>query len=146
MISALSERTVAIYLNTPNNPTSRCMPEPAIDAFAAVADRTGQVEKSPQDAVQTPHLVADVAGDAASLVPLRQLALQTLCRQTDGVHRAAYFVSEARGKGPGCSQTFTAPPGRLGLCDALRRPFPIAGPLLADECETGTGDREGCQH
>ena len=35
----VTERTVAIYINTPHNPTSHVLPQPAIDAMIAVAKR-----------------------------------------------------------------------------------------------------------
>ncbi len=38
---ALTERTTAIYLNTPNNPTGRVLPREVIDAIARIARRRG---------------------------------------------------------------------------------------------------------
>ncbi|MGB5813187.1 MAG: pyridoxal phosphate-dependent aminotransferase [Polyangiales bacterium] len=37
--SKITDRTVAIYLNTPNNPTGRIVPEPVLDAMLRVAAR-----------------------------------------------------------------------------------------------------------
>ena len=37
--NAITERTVALYINTPNNPTGRIVPEPVVDAMFRVARR-----------------------------------------------------------------------------------------------------------
>lgn len=36
LASVITDRTVAIYVNTPNNPTGRCLPRPVVDAIARV--------------------------------------------------------------------------------------------------------------
>src|SRR5512138_43587 len=41
VVRALTPRTTAIYVNTPNNPTGRVLPRDAVDALARVARRHG---------------------------------------------------------------------------------------------------------